>query len=199
MLIKSGTIIITLRLAGILTGCNSIANEASSEIAVQSFTPKPIEITLDDLPEPFATESARKPPNVIPVPDNPVLQVPEGFSVNVFADNLPDVRWMTLTPEGDVLAVQSRQNKINLLQDRDRNGVAEVIELFGDRNNNLDQPLGMTFAGDSFYVANTGEVLQYQYQSGQLKLEGTGKEITKLTPGGYKCAAKRTVVMLKES
>lgn len=194
MLIKSGTIIITLRLAGILTGCNSIANEASSEIAVQSFTPKPIEITLDDLPEPFATESARKPPNVIPVPDNPVLQVPEGFSVNVFADNLPDVRWMTLTPEGDVLAVQSRQNKINLLQDRDRNGVAEVIELFGDRNNNLDQPLGMTFAGDSFYVANTGEVLQYDYQPGQTKLEGTGRQITQLTPGGYNQHWTRNIV-----
>lgn len=206
MSIKSGTITITLGSICILTGCNSVADSrldrveavatetSSNQIAIESLTPTPIEITLEDLPEPYATESASKPPSVIPVPDNPVLQVPEGFTVNVFADNLPDVRWMTLTPDGDVLAVQSRQNKINLLQDKDNDGVAEVKEIFGDRNNNLDQPLGMTFAGDSFYVANTGEVLSYDYQPGQLKLEGTGTEITQLTPGGYNQHWTRNIV-----
>ena len=197
MYIKSGTITITLGLASILTGCNCVADSVTTtpaQIATESFTPTPIEITLADLPAPYATDSASKPPNVIPVPENPVLQVPAGFSVNVYADNLPDVRWMTLTPDGDVLAVQSKQNKINLLQDKDSDGVAEVKQLFGDRNNNLDQPLGMTFAGNSFYVANTGEVLKYQYQPGQLKLEGTGTEITQLTPGGYNQHWTRNIV-----
>ena len=124
-------------------------------------TPTPIEITLADLPQPYATDSASNSPNVIPVPDNPILQVPPGFRVNLFADNLPSVRWMTVTPDGDVLAVQSKQNKITLLQDKDSDGVAEVRETFGDRNNNLNQPLGVTFAVGSFYVANTGEVLRF--------------------------------------
>ena len=198
MFIKSGTITITLGLISILTGCNSVAdslpNEASPKIATESFAPTPIEITLEDLPEPYATESASKPPKVISVPENPVLQVPQGFTVNVFADNLPDVRWMTLTPDGDVLAVQSKQNKINLLQDKDSDGVAENKEIFADQTNNLDQPLGMTFAGDSFYVANTGEVLSYDYQPGQLKLEGKGTEITQLTPDGYNQHWTRNIV-----
>ena len=197
MFIKSGTITITLGLASLLTGCNSVADSVTTtptQISTESFTPTPIEITLADLPAPYATDSASKPPNVIPVPDNPVLNVPAGFSVNVFADNLPSVRWMTLTPDGDVLAVQSKQNKINLLQDKNNDGVAEVKQLFGDRNNNLDQPLGMTFAGDAFYVANTGEVLKYEYQPGQLKLEGTGTEITQLTPGGYNQHWTRNIV-----
>lgn len=199
MFTKFGSIAIALGLLSTATGCNSLPDLVATEISptqidTQSFAPTPIEITLKDLPEPYATESASNPPNVIPVPEKPVLQVPEGFSVNVFADNLPDVRWMTLTPDGNVLAVQSRQNKINLLQDKDGDGVAEVEGIFGDRENNLDQPLGMTFADDSFYVANTGEVLTYEYQPGQLKLEGTGTEITQLTPGGYNQHWTRNIV-----
>ena len=193
-----------LGLISILTGCNSIPSDSVADsvtqeashktILTQSFTPTPIKITLADLPEPYATESVRNSPNVIPVPDSPILQVPPGFAVNVFADNLEGVRWMTLTPDGDVLAVQSRQNAIALLQDRDNDGVAEVNQIFADRDNNLDQPLGMTFAGGYFYVANTGEVLRFDYQPGQLKLDGTGTEITKLTPGGYNQHWTRNIV-----
>ena len=193
--------LIYLGLIGLLTGCNStysasVANSAATQQTIQTqvLNPTPIEIALADLPEPYATDSASNSPNVIPVPDNPVLQVPTGFEVNVFADNLPSVRWMRVTPDGDVLAVQSKQNKITLLQDKDLDGVAEVRETFGDRNNNLDQPLGVTFAGGDFYVANTGEVLRFDYQPGQLKLEGTGTEITQLTPGGYNQHWTRNVV-----
>ena len=177
-----------------LTGCNSIAQTQISQITTENFTPTPIEITLADLPQPYATESASNSPDVIPIPNNPTLNVPPGFAVNLYADNLPSVRWMTLTPDGDVLAVQSKQNIITLLQDKDNDGVAEVRQTFGDRNNNLDQPLGITFAGDSFYVANTGEVLRFDYQPGQLQLEGTGTEITQLTPGGYNQHWTRNIV-----
>ena len=188
-----------LGLIFLLSGCNSTSSvaesvsTASEKIATEPLTPSPIEITLADLPEPYATESATNSPNVIPVPDNPVLQVPSGFEVNVFADKLPSVRWMTLTLEGDVLAVQSRENKVVLLQDEDGDGVAEVSQTFGDRSNNLDQPLGVTFAGGSFYVANTGEVLKFDYQPG-VSLEGRGEVITQLTPGGYNQHWTRNVV-----
>ena len=196
--IKFSKIAIALSLLS-LAGCipASVADSAStptaSEIPTEALTPTPTKITLADLPEPYATESASNSPNVIPVPDNPVLQVPAGFKVNVYADNLPSVRWMTVTPDGDVLAVQSRQDKIVLLQDKDGDGVAEVQQTFGDRNNNLDQPLGVTFADGSFYVANTGEVLRFDYQPG-LQLEGTGTAITQLTPGGYNQHWTRNVV-----
>jgi glucose/arabinose dehydrogenase len=192
-----------LAVIGLITSCSSTpsatiadsTNKATpSKISTESLTPTPIKITLADLPKPYTTESASKPPNVVPVPDNPVLQAPPGFTVNVFADNLPDVRWLTLTPDGDVLAVQSKQNQINLLQDQNQDGVAEVKQIFGDRNNNLDQPLGMTFADDSFYIANTGEVLRYDYQSGQQQLEGRGTAITQLTPGGYNQHWTRNIV-----
>jgi glucose/arabinose dehydrogenase len=192
-----------LAVIGLITSCSSTPSatvadstnkSTSTKISTESLTPTPIKITLADLPQPYTTESASKPPNVISVPDNPVLQVPPGFTVNIFADNLPDVRWLTLTPDGDVLAVQSKQNKINLLQDQNQDGIAEVQQTFGDRDNNLDQPLGMTFADGSFYVANTGEVLRYDYQPGQQQLEGKGTAITQLTPGGYNQHWTRNIV-----
>ena len=129
-----------LGLLGTLAGCNaiptaSVADSAktkteltssSANIPTKSFKPTMIKITLADLPEPYATESASNSPKVLPVSDNPVLQVPQGFKVNVFADNLADVRWLTLTPDGDVLAVQSKRDRISLLQDKNNDGVAEV-------------------------------------------------------------------------
>lgn len=163
-------------------------------IPTQAFEPQAIAITIEDLPKPYATKSVSNSPNVIPVPDNPLLQVPERFKVKVFADNLKGIRWMTLTPDGDVLAVQSRRDRISLLQDRDKDGVAEVNKLFAASENGLNQALGMTFAGNSFYVANTGNVLRFDYQPGQQQLQGRGTEITKLTPGGYNQHWTRNIV-----
>ncbi|NET36711.1 MAG: sorbosone dehydrogenase family protein [Cyanothece sp. SIO1E1] len=170
----------------------SIAPE--SIIPTQSLTPTPIKITLDQLPEPYATASATNAPNVIRVPQNPVLQVPPGFQVNVFADDLEQPRWMTLTPTGDVLVAESRQHRIRLLRDSTGDGVADFKQVFANRQHGLNQPLGMTFAGDAFYVANTGEVLRFNYQPSQLTLNGTGQLITKLTPGGYNQHWTRNIV-----
>jgi len=58
-----------------------------------------------------------------PIPDSPVLRVPPGFTVNLFAENLDAPRWLTLTPSGDVLVTETRQNRIRLLRDTNDDGV----------------------------------------------------------------------------
>lgn len=194
----------TLGLALILlTSCtqnNSQAESTTSSSSTQSnistevLNPTPIRITIDSLPEPFATESASNSPNVIPVPENPTLNVPEGFQVNVFAEGLDRPRWMSLTPDGDVLVAESRSDRIRLLQDRDGDGVAETKQVFGTSENGLNQPFGMTFVGDNFYVANTGEVLRFDFQPDRTSLQGTGQVITQLTPGGYNQHWTRNVI-----
>ena len=185
----------------VLAACSSSSSFSSADsgqrpqtISTKILEATPIKIDLADLPQPFATESASNSPKVIPVPDQPTLNVPQGFAVNVFADNLPDVRWMALTPEGDILAVQSKQNRIVRLHDQNQDGVAETKHIFADQTNGLDQPLGMSFAGGSFYVANTGAVLKFDYQPKQLKLDNKGQEITQLTPGGYNQHWTRNIV-----
>src|SRR5690606_10572177 len=61
--------------------------------------PEPIDINLDDLPEPYASDSARQSPRVVDIPDDATLAVPEGFAVNVFAGDLDQPRWLALTPD----------------------------------------------------------------------------------------------------
>ena len=46
-----------------------------------------------------------------------------------------------------------------------------------------------------FYVANTGNVLRFDYQAGQKQLEGKGTKITQLTPGGYNQHWTRNLVV----
>ena len=68
-------------------------------VPTKPLSPQPIRIAVTSLPSPGATDSASKPPQVIPIPASPVLRVPPGFVVNVFADNLDAPRWLALTPK----------------------------------------------------------------------------------------------------
>ncbi|MGB3613368.1 MAG: sorbosone dehydrogenase family protein [Elainellaceae cyanobacterium] len=170
----------------------AVAPPQSSLIPTEPLSPSPIRVTLESLPQPYATQSASKSPNVIPVPENPVLQVPEGFTVNVFADNLDRPRWLALTPEGDVLVTETRQNRIQRLQDSNNDGVAETETTFADASNGLNIPFGMAFAQGSFFLGNTDEVRRYSYE-GQA-LQGRGEQIATLPGGGYNQHWTRNVI-----
>jgi len=170
------------------------AVQTKNRVRTQPLTPQPIQITLDNLPEPFATNSASKSPNVIDIPQNPTLKVPAGFQVNVYADGLDAPRWLALTPNGDVLVTETRANRIRLLRDTNGDGVADVNKAFATAQNGVNIPFGMTFAGNTFVLANTGEVRRYRYTPGQQQLNGGGQKIADLTPGGYNQHWTRNVV-----
>ena len=172
------------------------ANSAPTKnvLRTQTLTPQPIKISLGSLPQPFATNSASNSPNVVAVPQNPTLKVPAGFQVNVYADGLDAPRWLALTPSGDVLVTETRENRIRLLRDSNGDGVADVNKTFAMAQNGVNIPFGMTFAGDSFFLGNTGAVLRFPYTQGQQQLTGRGQKIADLTPGGYNQHWTRNVV-----
>lgn len=157
----------------------------AARLRTEVLKPSPVKIALESLPKPFATESANKSPKVVDVPAEPTLRVPEGFTVNLYADNLQKPRWMALTPEGDVLVVESRANRIYRLKDADKDGAAESREVFADEGNNLNLPFGMAFSDSAFFVGNTNGVRSYSYTKGQKRLEGKGNEVTSLPGLGY--------------
>lgn len=195
-----------LVVAATVTACNSSApraNEQESqqsaqasvpnrEIRTEVLNPQPIRIALEQLPQPNATETASKPPEVVPIPDNPVLKVPAGFTVNVFAEELDRPRWLALTPNGDVLVTETRRNRILLLRDTNKDGVADARRTFATAENGLNLPFGMTFAGDSFFVGNTDAVLKFSV-SGD-RVTGRGEKITELPGQGYNQHWTRNVV-----
>lgn len=172
----------------------TIAAQLGNVVRTQPLNPQPIRITLNDLPKPYATNSASKSPDVVSIPQNPTLRVPAGFTVNVYAQGLDAPRWLALTPTGDVLVTETRQNRIRLLRDTNGDGTADVNKTFATSQNGLSIPFGMAFAGNYFFLGNTGEVRRYPYTQGQQQLTGTGEKIATLTPGGYNQHWTRNVV-----
>jgi glucose/arabinose dehydrogenase len=176
--------------------------DAASQIPTAPLTPAPITISLADLPEPYASESASQSPNVVAPPADASLNVPEGFVVNVFAEGLDRPRWLALTPDGDVLVTETRQNRIQRLSDGDGDGVAEGKETFATARNGLNIPFGMAFAEGSFFLGNTDEVVRFPFEAGQQALNGQGdgetfqgNRIATLPGGGYNQHWTRNVVI----
>lgn len=172
----------------------SVATEPPKTITTKPLSPQPIRINLEELPQPFHSDSASKPPEVIPIPNNPVLNVPPGFKVNIFAENLDNPRWLALTPEGDVLVTETKQNRIRLLRDTNQDGVADEIKTFADSKNGLNIPFGMAFSPGYFFLGNTDEVRRYSYNN-QQQLTGTGEKIAELPGGGYNQHWTRNVIV----
>ena len=171
----------------------------AADIRVEPFEPVPIRITIQDLPAPYQTPSVTRPPKVIPPPDDPVLRVPAGFRVNLFA-KVGSARWLALTPDGDVLCAASQQNKIFLLQDRGRDGVAQRQSVFLDKSTGTNQPFGMAFTKDAFFLGNTDAVLRYPYQraagdTGPAIQLGKPEKIASLPGQGYNQHWTRNIVV----
>lgn len=171
-----------------------VSQPTKNLIPTQALRSQEYNLQLEDLPQPFTTESASKPPQVLPIPQNPVLNVPEGFEVNVYAEGLDRPRWLALTPSGEVLVTETRQNRIRILSDRNGDGTAENNQVFATAENGLNQPFGMAFADNSFFLGNTDAVLRFPYQQGQNSITGQGNKIADLPASGYNNHWTRNVI-----
>jgi len=160
-------------------------NLNSNFIQTQPLSSENIRISLDLLPQPFASDSASNPANIIPVPNNPTLQVPDGFTVNIFAEDLERPRWLAVTPTRDVLVTETPLNQIRLLRDTNGDGTADFSQIFASETNGLNQPFGMAFTDDYFYVGNTDSIVRYPYNIGDIQINGTGEKIADLPTEGH--------------
>lgn len=115
------------------------------------------ELRAEDLPAPFATESATNPPLVRPS-TTATLAVPPGFRVNVFADGLEHPRNMVVLPNGMVMLAQPRLGEVSLLNDGDGDGVADLV---GPYVSGLLRPHGLALYGGFLYVADMDFVRRY--------------------------------------
>jgi glucose/arabinose dehydrogenase len=132
-----------------------------------------------------------------------------GLKVNAFATGLDHPRWINVLPNGDVLIAEATQiagpprsvfhyamqatmrraaalgisaNRITLLRDRDRDGIAEQRGAFME---GLSQPFGMALVGDNFYVGNTDGVVAFPYVAGADRIIAAGKKLVTFKPDGH--------------
>jgi glucose/arabinose dehydrogenase len=143
------------------------------------------EVRSDALLKPHATASAFNPPRAIARPKGALPRVPEGFSVNVFADGLDHARWLTVAKNGDVFLAEPNNGKVTVLRDADRDGVAEIRSTF---ITGLNRPHGLTFQGDALYIGDVRAVWRVPYKAGDLKA-ASRTPVTRPgalgTPGGH--------------
>ncbi len=142
------------------------------------------EVRVEDLPAPYASESANNPPRRVARPAGATLRVPPGFRATIFAAGLDHARWMTVAANGDVFLAQPNEGRITLLRDADGGGEAELIVTFA---RGLDRPHGLAIAGDYLYVADTRRVWRYRYTPGQTRALGGPLPVTRrgaFGPGG---------------
>jgi glucose/arabinose dehydrogenase len=132
-----------------------------------------------------------------------------GLKVNAFASGLKHPRWIYVLPNGDVTvaealfmpgprrsvfdhamvatmkraaAIGPSPNRITLLRDADRDGIAETREALLE---GLTQPFGMALLGETFYVGNTDGVAAFPYTAGTTRITAPGRKLTSFKPGGH--------------
>lgn len=134
------------------------------------------------LPSPYAEESKTKSSKVIGWSEGQLPKAPEGFTVERFADEFDNARWVYVGPNGDLFIAESKADRVTLMRDSDGDGTYELREPFAEK---LNRPLGMLVLDGYFYIANQDGVRRWSYTEGQDKLEGDGEKILELPAGGY--------------
>ena len=101
------------------------------------------------------------------------LQLPDGFSISIFAEDLGPARVMVVDPAGTLLVSITKEGRIVALPDKDGDGVADEVITVID---GLRLPHGMAFRcerGCRLYVAQEDQVALYDYNA--LDLRATNK------------------------
>jgi glucose/arabinose dehydrogenase len=133
----------------------------------------------------------------------------QGLQVAAFAEGLDHPRWLYVLPNGDVLVAETNAppkpddsqgirgwvmkkimgragagvpspNRITLLRDANRDGIAETRTVFLE---NLNSPFGMTLVGNDLYVADTDRLIRFPYKDGDTQIKAQPTKVVDL-PGG---------------
>jgi len=143
-------------------------------------------ITVGDLPQPFATESARNNARLVPRPADAWPQAPAGFKVDLYAAGLEGPRQIRRAPNGDFFVAETRAGQIRVLRGRGADGKAEQTSVFAS---GLRQPFGIAFlplgANPQWvYIGNTNSVVRFPYHSGDVKATSPAEVLVPELPTG---------------
>jgi glucose/arabinose dehydrogenase len=143
-------------------------------------------ITVNDLPQPFATKSAENGADLVQRPENAIPIAPEGFKVGIYAGGLDGPRLLRTAPNGDIFLAESEPGRILVFRGMTSDGKPEMNSIFAS---GLKQPYGIAFYPPGpnpewVYIGNTNEVVRFAYHNGDLKASGAPQHIADLPSGG---------------
>jgi len=170
--------------SGVLTGKAAFGDWTSDAPGVRRL------IRTEDLPPPYATESAHASPRVAPRPAGMAPRAPPGFRVDLFAEGLEAPRQIRVAPGADVFVAETAAGRIRVLRPAEGGVRAAQQWTFAD---GLDGPFGMAFyppgpAPEWLYVAENNRVIRFAYRPGQTRASSRPEVIvSRLAPtsGGH--------------
>lgn len=86
------------------------------------------------------------------------IRLPEGFTIEVYADSVPDARQMALSPSGVLYVGSRRDGRVHAVVDSDGDMEGEEIYVIAE---DLEMPSGLTYWEGSLYVAAVSRILRY--------------------------------------
>ena len=86
------------------------------------------------------------------------LNLPPGFTIEVYADSLEGARSMAMGENGTLFVSTRSKKKVYALQDRDKDYKADRIIIL---DSTLEVPNGIAFRDGSLYVAQVSRLLRY--------------------------------------
>jgi len=142
-------------------------------------------ITVQDLPAPYATETASNGPKVVARPRNAWPKAPTGFTVQQYATGLDNPRLIRTAPNGDVFLAESSSGKIRVFRGIASDGKVAQTDVFAT---GLNEPYGIAFypPGDNpewIYVGDTDAVVRFPYKNGDLRASSPAQHIADLPHG----------------
>ncbi|RTR27098.1 sorbosone dehydrogenase family protein [Deinococcus radiophilus] len=159
-----------------------------AETASPAQTSQPVTHTAGDASQKTTTvggatnaSPAAATPALPPPPRGFSPTAPEGFRVTLYAEGFDKPRLMAVAENGDIFLSDPNAGAVYVLPDRNADGVADETLTFAK---GLDQPHGLAFHDGYLYVANTGSVVRFPYQSGQTKAQGAPEKLVDLPPRG---------------
>jgi glucose/arabinose dehydrogenase len=143
-------------------------------------------ITVKDLPEPYATQSASNGPELVARPENVWPVALPGFKVELFAAGLDNPRTLLTAPNGDIFVAEGDPGRILVFRGLTSDGKPEQQAIFAS---GLKRPYGLAFYPPGpdpqwLYVGSTSELVRFAYHKGDLKASGPPEHIADLPDGG---------------
>lgn len=93
------------------------------------------------------------------------IKLPEGFTISLFSDNVPNARSMALSKDGTVFVGTRSNGNVYALQDRDQDGKAEQRHIIAS---GLNMPNGVAYKDGTLFVAELNRIIRFDNIDQQL-------------------------------
>jgi glucose/arabinose dehydrogenase len=93
------------------------------------------------------------------------LKLPSGFTLSIFADNLPNARSMALGDNGVIFIGTGAEGVVYAIQDSNNDGLADQRYIIA---NQLYMPNGVAYKDDTLYVAEVNRIVRFEHITQQL-------------------------------